>query len=146
GVFQAVRALGVTNALDVNRRVKAVFEFSKLDAAESRAAANKRVSNILAKNGGDAVTADVNNALLAQAEEKALAEQVAAKQAAVAPLMAAGDYSAALTELAGLRESVDAFFDNVMVMADDEAVKNNRLALLRQLQGLFIGIADISVL
>ncbi len=146
GVFQAVRALGVTNALDVNRRVKAVFEFSKLDAAESLAAANKRVSNILAKNGGDAVTADVNNALLAQAEEKALAEQVAAKQAAVAPLMAAGDYSAALTELAGLRESVDAFFDNVMVMADDEAVKNNRLALLKQLQGLFIGIADISVL
>ena len=146
GVFQAVRALGVTNALDVNRRVKAVFEFSKLDAAESLAAANKRVSNILAKNGGDAVTADVNNALLAQAEETALAEQVAAKQAAVAPLMAAGDYSAALTELAGLRESVDAFFDNVMVMADDEAVKNNRLALLKQLQGLFIGIADISVL
>jgi len=146
GVFQAVRALGVTNALDVNRRVKAVFEFSKLDAAESLAAANKRVSNILAKNGGDAVTADVNNALLAEAEEKALAEQVAAKQAAVAPLMAAGDYSAALTELAGLRESVDAFFDNVMVMADDDAVKNNRLALLKQLQGLFIGIADIAVL
>jgi len=60
--------------------------------------------------------------------------------------MAQGDYSAALTELAGLRAAVDAFFDNVMVMADDEAVKNNRLALLKQLQGLFIGIADISLL
>jgi len=60
--------------------------------------------------------------------------------------MAQGDYSAALTELAGLRVAVDAFFDNVMVMADDESVKNNRLALLKQLQGLFIGIADISLL
>ncbi len=146
GVFQSVRALGITNALDINRRVQAVHAFNKLDAAEALAAANKRVSNILAKNGGDKVQAKVDSALLAQAEEKTLAEQVAAKQQAVEPLMAQGDYSAALTELAGLRVAVDAFFDNVMVMADDEAVKNNRLALLKQLQGLFIGIADISLL
>ena len=146
GVFQAVRALNITNALDINRRVQAVHAFGKLEAAASLAAANKRVSNILAKNGGDKVVANVNSALLTQAEEKALAEQVAAKATLVAPLMAKGDYSAALTELAGLRAAVDAFFDNVMVMADDEAVKNNRLALLKQLQGLFIGIADISVL
>ncbi|MCB2387078.1 glycine--tRNA ligase subunit beta [Thalassolituus alkanivorans] len=146
GVFQSVRALGITNALDINRRVQAVHAFNKLDAAEALAAANKRVSNILAKNGGDKVQAKVDSALLAQAEEKTLAEQVAAKQQAVEPLMAQGDYSAALTELAGLRAAVDAFFDNVMVMADDEAVKNNRLALLKQLQGLFIGIADISLL
>ncbi|MEE3190597.1 MAG: DALR anticodon-binding domain-containing protein, partial [Pseudomonadota bacterium] len=146
GVFQAVRALGVTNALDVNRRVKAVFEFSKLDAAESLAAANKRVSNILAKNGGDAVEAKVNGELLSQNEEQVLAREIAAKHQALEPLMAKGDYAAALNELAGLRTAVDAFFDNVMVMADDEAVKNNRLALLKQLQGLFIGIADISVL
>ena len=146
GVFQSVRALGITNALDINRRVQAVHAFNKLDAAEALAAANKRVSNILAKNAGDKVEARVDSALLAQAEEKTLAEQVAAKQQAVEPLMAQGDYSAALTELAGLRVAVDAFFDNVMVMADDEAVKNNRLALLKQLQGLFIGIADISLL
>ncbi|TVV44619.1 glycine--tRNA ligase subunit beta [Thalassolituus sp. C2-1] len=146
GVFQSVRALGITNALDINRRVQAVHAFNKLDAAEALAAANKRVSNILAKNGGDKVEAKVDSSLLAQAEEKTLAEQVAAKQQAVEPLMAQGDYSAALTELAGLRVAVDAFFDNVMVMADDEAVKNNRLALLKQLQGLFIGIADISLL
>jgi len=146
GVFQAVRALGVTNALDVNRRVKAVFEFSKLDAAESLAAANKRVSNILAKNGGDTVEAKVNGELLSQNEEQVLAREIAAKQQALEPLMANGDYAAALNELAGLRTAVDAFFDNVMVMADDDAVKNNRLALLKQLQGLFIGIADISVL
>ena len=146
GVFQAVRALNVTNALDINRRVQAVHQFSQLEAAEALAAANKRVSNILAKNGGDSVAAKVNTSLLSQAEEQALAEQVAAKQQAVEPLMAAGNYSAALTELSGLRSVVDAFFDHVMVMADDEAVKNNRLALLKQLQALFIGIADISVL
>ncbi|QQD22959.1 glycine--tRNA ligase subunit beta [Venatoribacter cucullus] len=146
GVFQSVRALGITNALDINRRVQAVHQFGKLDAAEALAAANKRVSNILAKNGGDKVVANVSANLLQQAEEKALAEQVAAKQQAVAPLMAKGDYSAALTELAGLRAVVDSFFDNVMVMADDDAVKNNRLALLKQLQALFIGIADIGLL
>lgn len=145
-VFQAVRALGITNALDINRRVQAVHQFSQLDAAVALAAANKRVSNILAKNGGDQVIADVSTHLLQQAEETALAEQVADKQQVVTPLMASGNYSAALTELASLRVAVDAFFDNVMVMADDEAVKNNRLALLKQLQGLFIGIADIGLL
>ena len=81
------------------------------------------MSNILTKNGGDKVVANVSANLLQQAEEKALAEQVAAKQQAVAPLMAKGDYSAALSELAGLRAVVDSFFDNVMVMADDDAVK-----------------------
>lgn len=146
GVFQSVRALGVTNALDINRRVQAVHQFNQLDAAEALAAANKRVSNILAKNGGDKVEATVNAELLQQAEEKTLAQEVAAKQQTLEPLMANSDYSAALNELAGLRTAVDAFFDNVMVMADDDAVKNNRLALLKQLQGLFIGIADISVL
>ena len=146
GVFQSVRALGITNALDINRRVQAVHQFNQLDAAEALAAANKRVSNILAKNGGDTVEATVNSDLLQQAEEKTLAQEVAAKQQTLEPLMANSDYSAALNELAGLRTAVDAFFDNVMVMADDDAVKNNRLALLKQLQGLFIGIADISVL
>lgn len=150
GVFQSVRALGITNALDINRRVQAVHQFNQLDAAEALAAANKRVSNILAKNGGDnfeaTVEATVNSDLLQQAEEKALAQEVAEKQQTLEPLMVNSDYSAALNELAGLRTAVDAFFDNVMVMADDEAVKNNRLALLKQLQGLFIGIADISVL
>lgn len=146
GVFQSVRALGITNALDINRRVQAVHQFNQLDAAEALAAANKRVSNILAKNGGDNFEATVNADLLQQAEEKTLAQEVAAKQQTLEPLMANSDYSAALNELAGLRTAVDAFFDNVMVMADDDAVKNNRLALLKQLQGLFIGIADISVL
>lgn len=145
-VFQAVRALGVTNALDINNRVQAVNSFSALEEAQALAAANKRVSNILAKNGGDAVSTDINAALLSEDAEKVLAEQVAAKQTQVQPLLAEAKYKEALASLAELRNAVDAFFDNVMVMADDEAVKNNRLALLKQLQSLFIAIADISLL
>ena len=145
-VFQAVRALGVTNALDINNRVQAVNAFSSMDEAQALAAANKRVSNILAKNGGDSVSAEINASLLSEDAEKVLAEQVAAKQTQVQPLLADAQYKEALASLADLRAAVDAFFDNVMVMADDEAVKTNRLALLKQLQGLFIAIADISLL
>ena len=145
-VFQSVRALGITNALDINNRVQAVNAFSSMNEAQALAAANKRVSNILAKNGGDAVSAKINSALLTEDAEKTLAEQVAAKQTQVQPLLADAKYKEALASLADLRAAVDAFFDNVMVMADDEAVKTNRLALLKQLQGLFIAIADISLL
>jgi glycyl-tRNA synthetase beta chain len=145
-VFQAVRALGVTNALDINDRVQAVNLFSGMNEAQALAAANKRVSNILAKNGGDSVSAEINTSLLSEDAEKTLAQQVAAKQTEVQPLLADAKYKEALSSLADLRDAVDAFFDNVMVMADDEAVKNNRLALLKQLQGLFIAIADISLL
>ena len=145
-VFQAVRALGVTNALDINNRVQAVNIFSSMNEAQALASANKRVSNILAKNGGESVSAEINSALLTEEAEKTLAQQVAAKQTEVKPLLADAKYKEALASLADLRAAVDAFFDNVMVMADDEAVKNNRLALLKQLQGLFIAIADISLL
>lgn len=145
-VFQAVRALGVTNALDINDRVQAVNLFSSMNEAQALASANKRVSNILAKNGGESVSSEINSALLTEEAEKTLAQQVAAKQTEVKPLLADAKYKEALASLADLRDAVDAFFDNVMVMADDEAVKNNRLALLKQLQGLFIAIADISLL
>jgi glycyl-tRNA synthetase beta chain len=145
-VFQSVRSLGVTNPLDINNRVQAVNAFSSMNEAQALAAANKRVSNILAKNGGDSVSTDINTALLSEDAEKVLAQQVAAKQIEVQPLLADAQYKEALASLADLRSAVDAFFDNVMVMADDEAVKNNRLALLKQLQGLFIAIADISSL
>lgn len=146
GVFQAVRALNITNALDINRRVHAVHEFSQLDAADALASANKRVANILNKNDGDKVTAEVSTHLLQQDEEKQLAEQIQEKRAAISPLMANADYSGALSVLSGLRPAVDAFFDHVMVMDEDLAVRNNRLALLKQLHELFVGIADISVL
>lgn len=145
-VFQAVRILGITNALDINNRVQAVHQFSQLEAAQALAAANKRVANILAKNNAEQLANEVNPALLQVAEEQALAEQIAQQQQAIGPLMANADYSGALTQLAELRPAVDAFFDHVMVMADDEAVRNNRLALLNQLHNLFIGIADIAVL
>jgi glycyl-tRNA synthetase beta chain len=145
-VFQSVRALAVTNAFDINNRVQAVNAFSRMNEAQALAAANKRVSNILAKNGGDSVATKINTLLLSAEAEKVLAAQVAAKQTQVQPLLAAAQYKEALAALADLRTAVDDFFDNVMVMADDEAVKNNRLALLKQLQGLFIAIADISLL
>lgn len=134
-----------TNLLDVDRRIKAVSHFRTLDAALALAAANKRVSNILAKVEGELPTA-VKPELLVDAAEKALATQVAELQAELAPLFAAGDYQAALTRLAALRETVDTFFNEVMVMADDEALKANRLALLNNLRNLFLQVADISLL
>lgn len=145
-VFQAVRALGITNPLDIDRRVKAVHSFYQLEAAQALASANKRVSNILAKNGGDAVVASVDASLLQQDEERALFEEMTGLADLIGPSLARGDYNGALTALSTLRNVVDAFFEKVMVMADDEAIRNNRLALLKQLGGLFMAIADISLL
>ncbi|MBQ4859824.1 glycine--tRNA ligase subunit beta [Pseudoalteromonas sp. MMG007] len=144
-VIQAVLARRPTKPVDFDRRVKAVSHFRTLDEAEALAAANKRVGNILAKNN---ITnqGDVDESLLSDDAEKVLASQVAKFATELAPLYADGNYQEALSQLAGIRQSVDNFFDNVMVMADDEAVKQNRLALLSQLSGLFLGIADISVL
>ncbi|MGL5757805.1 glycine--tRNA ligase subunit beta, partial [Plesiomonas sp.] len=144
-VIQAVLARRPTRPADFDARVKAVSHFRSLDAAIALAAANKRVSNILAKVDGD-LPAAINRALLAEPAEKALAEQVIALSATLQPLFAEGRYQEALTELAALREPVDAFFDTVMVMADDTALRNNRLTLLSTLRNLFLQIADISVL
>ena len=144
-VFQAVRARGITKPLDINNRVHAVFGFSKLDAAQALAAANKRVSNILAK-AEQGVSDSVDASLLQEEAEKQLAAKVAEVSSALEPVFAASDYTQAMKTLAELREPVDQFFDQVMVMADDEAVKNNRLALLSQLRNLFLEVADISLL
>ncbi|WP_305810910.1 glycine--tRNA ligase subunit beta [Photobacterium leiognathi] len=144
-VIQAVLAMHPTQPADFDKRVKAVSHFRELDAAESLAAANKRVGNILAKFDGELPTS-VDNCLLVEAAEKELAEKVTAVVAALEPVFAAGDYQTALTELASLREPVDAFFDNVMVMADDEKLKVNRLALLNLLRNQFLKVADISLL
>ncbi|WP_462153467.1 glycine--tRNA ligase subunit beta [Pseudoalteromonas piscicida] len=144
-VIQAVLARRPTSPVDFDRRVKAVSHFRTLAEAEALAAANKRVNNILAKNNV-ASEAAVESSLLQEEAEQTLAAQVAALTAELAPVYAEGDYQTALTRLASLREAVDNFFDNVMVMADDEAVKVNRLALLGQLSKLFLNTADISVL
>ncbi|WP_318485166.1 glycine--tRNA ligase subunit beta [Photobacterium leiognathi] len=144
-IIQAVLAMHPTQPADFDKRVKAVSHFRELDEAESLAAANKRVGNILAKFDGELPTT-VDNSLLVEAAEKELAEKVTAVVSALEPVFAAGDYQTALTELASLREPVDAFFDNVMVMADDEKLKVNRLALLNLLRNQFLKVADISLL
>lgn len=144
-VIQAVLARRPTRPVDFDQRVKAVNHFRSLEAAAALAAANKRVSNILAKFDGQ-LQAQVDTALLQDAAEQALAARVGQLQAELAPLFAAGDYQQALNILAGLRDVVDRFFDDVMVMAEDEALKLNRLTLLAQLRNLFLEIADISLL
>lgn len=144
-VFQSVTAKQLSQPLDINQRVLAVNEFSKLPQAQALAAANKRVSNILAKQNA-ALSTTVNVALLQEDAEKTLAQAVNAKAAIVAPLFATREYTNALAALADLQQPVDAFFDSVMVMCEDPALQQNRLALLQQLRGLFLEVADISYL
>ncbi|MEI8672237.1 glycine--tRNA ligase subunit beta [Vibrio sp. SA48] len=144
-IIQAVLARHPTKPADFDKRVKAVSHFRELEAAEALAAANKRVGNILAKFDGQLAT-EINLTLLQENAEKALAEEVEVMSEALEPAFATGDYQQALSKLAALREPVDAFFDNVMVMADDEALKQNRLTLLNNLRNLFLQIADISLL
>jgi len=145
-VFMAVSAKNLSQPLDINQRVLAVNAFTQLPEAGALAAANKRVSNILAKLDDQSAIGSVDKTVLADEAEKVLAEKVAAKFDAVAPLFAERQYKEALAALADLREPVDNFFDSVMVMADDEALRNNRLALLKQLRELFLEVADISLL
>ncbi|ART80521.1 glycine--tRNA ligase subunit beta [Oceanisphaera avium] len=144
-VIQAVLARRPTRPADFNARMKAVSEFRKLEASSALAAANKRVGNIITKFEGT-IPKQVNSALLQDDAEKALASQLSELSARLAPLFANADYNNALNELATLRESVDNFFDQVMVMADDEALRLNRLSLLNQLRNLFLQVADISLL
>ena len=143
-VIQAVLARRPTRPADFDARVRAVSHFRTLDSAEALAAANKRVSNILAK--ADAAIGEINLTACVEPAEKALAEAVLALRAEVQPLIAKGDYTAVLDKLANLRAPVDSFFDNVMVNAEDPALRQNRLAILNTLQGLFLQVADISLL
>ena len=143
-VIQAVLARRPTRPADFDTRVRAVSHFRTLDSAEALAAANKRVSNILAK--ADAAIGEINLTACVEPAEKALAEAVLALRTEVQPLIVQGDYTAVLDKLANLRAPVDSFFDNVMVNAEDPALRQNRLAILNTLQGLFLQVADISVL
>ena len=143
-VIQAVLARRPTRPADFDARVRAVSHFRTLDSAEALAAANKRVSNILTK--ADAAIGEINLTACVEPAEKALAEAVLALRTEVQPLIAQGDYTAVLDKLANLRAPVDSFFDNVMVNAEDPALRQNRLAILNTLQGLFLQVADISLL
>lgn len=143
-VIQAVQAMSPASPLDFDKRVNAVNHFRNLPEAAALAAANKRVANILAKEA--APEGSVVEANLVEDAEKALFAELAKITPVVEPLFAAKDYTAALSALAALRVPVDAFFDGVMVMADDAELKANRLRMLAQLRDLFTKIADISVL
>ncbi|MCC4307468.1 glycine--tRNA ligase subunit beta [Alcanivorax marinus] len=131
--------------LDFDRRVKAVAAFRQREEAAALAAANKRVSNILAKLD-EAPPEEIDGALLEDEAEQTLTNLVVDAYERSEPLLEAGDYEAVLALLAELREPVDAFFDTVMVMAEDPAVRGNRLALLSFLRDLFLNVADISLL
>jgi len=144
-VIQAVLAKKPSAPLDFDKRIKAVSYFGELAEAETLAAANKRVGNILAKFDGQLYDA-FKTELATEEAEKDLATIFNAVSIKIAPLMSDKNYQAALTELAQLKTPIDTFFDNVMVMSDDEAVKINRLTLLNEIRNSFFAIADISLL
>jgi glycyl-tRNA synthetase beta chain len=130
---------------DFDKRLKAVREFSKLSEAPALAAANKRIRNILRKVEGEIPT-QVNAELLQEAGEKDLHVAVNAALIDTDTALAARDYVAVLSRLAILRPQVDAFFDSVMVNVEDENIRNNRLALLKQLADRFGAVAEIAQL
>ncbi|MBE2894859.1 glycine--tRNA ligase subunit beta [Spirabiliibacterium falconis] len=144
-VIQAVLARRPTRPADFDARVKAVSHFRTLPQAQALAAANKRVSNILAKVDGE-MPSHIDRTLCVEEAEKALADNVLRLNAELQPLFDNSDYQRALEQLSGLQESVDAFFESVMVNCEDNKLRNNRLAILFNLRALFLHIADISLL
>ncbi|WP_126452049.1 glycine--tRNA ligase subunit beta [Sulfuriflexus mobilis] len=142
--IDAVLSLRPGRLHELDQRLRAVAAFRKLPEAESLAAANTRITNILKKAADGSWPEQVDNSLLSEDSEKTLATVITSMRERLEPLLHKGDYTTALTELAALRGPVDAFFDNVMVMADDVAVRNNRLALLDGMRTLFLRIADLS--
>jgi len=141
--IEAVLALTPARLDQIVPRLTALQHFRRLPEAASLAAANKRIRNILRQAGGGEGNG-IDASLLREDAERTLAAAVVSQRDAVTPLLAAGDYTGALKRLAQLREPVDIFFDKVMVMAEDEALKRNRLALLHDLSELFLGTADIA--
>jgi glycyl-tRNA synthetase beta chain len=141
--IDAVASLNPSRLDQVLPRLKALKEFRALPEGQALAAANKRIRNILRQAGGTP-SDKVDAARLAEPAERKLSEAVQTLEAQVAPLFKAGNYAEALKRLAGLRPAVDEFFDKVMVMVDDPAVRQNRLALLNRLGNLFLNVADIS--
>ncbi|MBA6290694.1 glycine--tRNA ligase subunit beta [Colwellia sp. MB3u-4] len=144
-VIQAVLANAPSSPLDFDKRIHAVTHFKTLGEAATLAAANKRVGNILVKFKGELFNTFKAD-LATEAAETELASAFSVVNTKIAPLMATKDYQSALTELAALKQPIDNFFDHVMVMADDEQVKTNRLTLLNEIRNSFLAIADISLL
>ena len=145
--IDAVLSLNLAHLDQVLPRIKALRLFHVSVEGKALAVANKRIHNILKQAGGDGVYAQtIEPDLLIEDAEKVLAQRLAVVTAEVAPLFAAGNYTDALKALAQLRDPVDAFFDKVMVMAEDEKLRRSRLALLHQIRQLFLQAADISKL
>ncbi|MCH8264474.1 MAG: glycine--tRNA ligase subunit beta, partial [Proteobacteria bacterium] len=145
-VFQSVMALKPQRPLDFHERILAVQHFSKLQQAQSLSAANKRVSNLLSKLDDELADSVIDASLLVEPAEKDLYKALTHKMGEVVPLFDQGRYKDGLQQLASLRESVDRFFDSVLVMSEDQNLRNNRVALLQQLRSLFLRVADISYL
>jgi len=147
-VIHAVSARKPSKPLDFDRRIKAVHNFYQRPEASALSAANKRVSNILAKQASfnDDNDLEIDSSLLTEAAEQELAKRLSSLESEVEPLFEAGRYQEALAALAQLQQPVDTFFDDVMVMVEDEAIRNNRIILLGKLRRLFLKAADISLL
>lgn len=145
-VFQAVIEIKPRKPYDFAKRIQAVSNFVQLDGSGALAAANKRVSNLLDKVDSASISTEVDEALFEKDAEKVLFQQLRDKELNTAPLFGAGDYTAGLAELTQLKDSVDGFFDEVLVMCDDKSVQGNRLALLQRLRDIFLKVADISFL
>lgn len=143
--IQAVQAINPHMPLDFDQRIRAVQAFSELSQASMLADSNKRVANILAKSEVS-VADNVDESLLSEPAEQSLYASVLQAQTAVKPLLKQADYTQVLQTLASLDEPLTQFFDNVMVNSEDAALKNNRLALLKQVRALFLTVADISEL
>ncbi len=143
--FAAVIAVGIDEPYDLVRRLNAVSAFRLLKEAESLAAANKRIHNILRKVKGE-LPQQVDPEQLKESAEKNLYNRILSLQKEITPRLAARQYEESLACLAVMRPEVDGFFNEIMVMVDDPVIKNNRLALLAMLRELFSGVADISCL
>lgn len=144
-VIKAVSARSPSRPADFDARIQAVSKFKGLEAAESLTAANKRVSNLLAKSEVQ-LTGSIDHDMLIEPQEQTLAAKIAEVEKSCEPELVVGNYSGALTRMASLKDDIDAFFDHVMVNADDAKVKENRLNLLHRLREMFLNIADISLL
>lgn len=144
--FEAVKATQTSSLLDFDRRLHAVREFASLPEAQALAAANKRIGNILRQAGSEAGSSNIDSNLLEAGPETELAHALTAVSADASKHAEQGDYVGLLRGLATLRKPVDAYFDAVMIMAEDAAVRANRLALLSRLRNLFLQVADISLL
>jgi glycyl-tRNA synthetase beta chain len=144
-VVDSVLAIEPKVPSDIHRRILAVESFRRLPEAEALTAANKRIRNILRKSVEEAPR-HVNSCALCEDAERRLLQRVRALESRIAPLLAEQNYEDVLKTLAELRSDVDAFFERVMVMAEEPEVRSNRLGLLRAIKELFLTVADISLL